>query len=210
MAILGGAGLALDSDDHPGGGRAVIDGDDTVLLARVGDQAAEGDDARVGIGVRAQELDVKGGRVEEAAVEHARGANGHELALEEPPARHTELPGDVPGDQLRFKLTLLSVTSVYRLDVTARPVSLLLVPPLPASSGSGTIGTTASSLVLATSAVPSLIVRIQATMMLPATPQRTAENRSLEPTPMIAEEMTFPGQIKVTVIREKRAVNVAR
>ena len=27
--------------------------------------------------------------------------------------------------------------------------------------------------------------------MLPATPQRTAENRSLEPTPMIADEMTW-------------------
>ena len=27
--------------------------------------------------------------------------------------------------------------------------------------------------------------------MLPATPQRTAENRSLEPTPMIADEITW-------------------
>ena len=35
------------------------------------------------------------------------------------------------------------------------------------------------------------IVRIQATTMLPATPQRTAENRSLAPTPMIADEMTW-------------------
>src|SRR5947207_11366870 len=35
------------------------------------------------------------------------------------------------------------------------------------------------------------IVRIQAVTMLPATPQRTAENRSLEPTPMIAELITW-------------------
>src|SRR4029078_6048843 len=31
----------------------------------------------------------------------------------------------------------------------------------------------------------------QATTMLPATPQRTAENRSLAPTPMIADEITW-------------------
>jgi hypothetical protein len=35
------------------------------------------------------------------------------------------------------------------------------------------------------------IVRNQAITMLPATPQRTAENRALEPTPMMAEEMTW-------------------
>src|SRR5215218_1650392 len=35
------------------------------------------------------------------------------------------------------------------------------------------------------------MVRIQAITMLPATPHRTADSRSLEPTPMIALEMTW-------------------
>ena len=37
-----------------------------------------------------------------------------------------------------------------------------------------------------------------------------AENLSFEITQKIQTEMTYPGQIKVTVIREKRAVNVSR
>jgi ribonuclease Y len=37
-----------------------------------------------------------------------------------------------------------------------------------------------------------------------------ADRLSFEIAQKIQTEMTFPGQIKVTVIREKRAVNVAR
>ena len=37
-----------------------------------------------------------------------------------------------------------------------------------------------------------------------------SEKLSFELAQKIQNEMTFPGQIKVTVIREKRAVNVAR
>ena len=37
-----------------------------------------------------------------------------------------------------------------------------------------------------------------------------SEKLSFEIAQKIQEEMTFPGQIKVTVIREKRAVNIAR
>ena len=37
-----------------------------------------------------------------------------------------------------------------------------------------------------------------------------SEKLSFEIAQRIQTEMTFPGQIKVTVIREKRAVNVAR
>jgi ribonuclease Y len=37
-----------------------------------------------------------------------------------------------------------------------------------------------------------------------------SDRLSFEIAQKIQTEMTFPGQIKVTVIREKRAVNVAR
>jgi ribonuclease Y len=37
-----------------------------------------------------------------------------------------------------------------------------------------------------------------------------SEKLSFEMAQKIQNEMTYPGQIKVTVIREKRAVNVAR
>ncbi len=37
-----------------------------------------------------------------------------------------------------------------------------------------------------------------------------SERLSFEIAQKIQTEMTYPGQIKVTVIREKRAVNVAR
>jgi ribonuclease Y len=39
---------------------------------------------------------------------------------------------------------------------------------------------------------------------------KRAEELSFEMAKKIQDEMTYPGQIKVTVIREKRAVNVAR
>jgi ribonuclease Y len=37
-----------------------------------------------------------------------------------------------------------------------------------------------------------------------------ADELSFEIAKKIQDEMTYPGQIKVTVIREKRAVNIAR